>query len=179
MIKTQRLYLRTYETTDVEVLYELCKDPDVGPDCGWMPHKDLDEARFVLENILINDWTWAIVERDTNKLVGNISLMRQNDSHLVIDDTSAEIGFWLGKPYWGKGYMPEACLALMNYAFEDMGIKTLWIQHHEHNQKSARVQAKCGFVYHHKDNNKYYPLLDVYRNNVVNYMTKEMWETCK
>ena len=179
MLETKRLYLRKWEKADVEHLFLLAKDPEVGPDCGWNPHKDIEESSFVLEHILMNDTTYAIVEKETHQVVGNISLMYAKDSHLVIDEQSAEIGFWLGKPYWGKGYMPEACLALMKYAFEDMGLTTLWIQHHEHNQKSARVQAKCGFVYHHKEDNKYYPLLDIYRNNVVNYMTKEMWETCK
>ena len=48
MIETQRLYLRKYEITDVEVLYELCKDPDVGPDCGWMP-QSFDKRVFLIK----------------------------------------------------------------------------------------------------------------------------------
>ena len=52
-IETERLCLRYWEESDAEVLYEMAKDPDVGPACGWQPHKDIEETKEVLKNILM------------------------------------------------------------------------------------------------------------------------------
>ena len=179
MIETERLYLRKWQMSDAEAVYDLSKEPEIAYNCGWKPHKDVAESRFVLEYILISKNNYAIVEKETDRVVGSFSFIPLGDSPLVCDEDEIEIGFWMGKPYWGKGYTTEVCKRMMQYAFEKMGINKIWIQHNINNLQSKRVQEKCGFVYHHKEENKYYPLLDVYRNNVVNYMTKEMWETCK
>ena len=179
MIETERLYLRKWQMSDAEAVYDLSKEPEIGYNCGWKPHKDVAESRFVLEYILINKNNMAIVEKETDRVVGSFSFIPLGDSPLVCDEDEIEIGFWMGKPYWGKGYTTEVCKRMMQYAFEKMGINKIWIQHNINNLQSKRVQEKCGFVYHHTIDRKYYLVLDEYRTNIVNYITKEMWEQNK
>lgn len=167
-METDRLLLRPWQESDLEALYELAKDPRVGPDCGWNPHKDLSESKFVLQNILMKDETYAIVLKESKKVIGNISLFTGENNEL-------EIGFWLGYPYWGNGYMPEACKALIHYCFTILKLERIWCGHNESNKKSASVQKKCGFKYHHTNPNHYLEQLDQIVVGIVNCLTKEEW----
>lgn len=172
-LNTQRLLLRPWQESDLDTLYELAKDPQVGPDCGWNPHQDKQESQDVLTKLLMNDYNYAIVLKETGEVVGDISLMPFGTGSHAKNEKEKEIGFWLGRPYWGKGYMPEACLRLLEYGFEEKGAERIWCAHHTENHKSARVQEKCGFRFHHKKEHVYLRQLDIYRDAVVNCMTKE------
>ncbi len=68
-----------------------------------------------------------------------------------IKHPDAEIGYWIGKPYWGQGLIPEAVKAIMSYARRVLGKKNMWIAFYEANRKSRRVAEKCGFAYHHAE----------------------------
>ena len=179
MIETTRLYLRKWKMSDAEQVYNLSKEPEIGYNSGWRPHKDVAESRFVLEYILINKNNWAIVEKESDCVVGSFSYIPLGESPLVNELNEIEIGYWMGKPYWNKGYTTEVVQRMIRYAFEEMGMKTVWIQHNINNLRSKRVQEKCGFKYHHTKERQYYIVLDEYRTNIVNYMTKEMWEQNK
>jgi RimJ/RimL family protein N-acetyltransferase len=102
-METERLFLRPWQMSDAERLFELAADPHVGPPCGWNPHQDPEESRQILQNILINDYTWAVVRRDDDLVIGNISLMPLHVSRLAEHETESEIGYWLGYPYWNQG----------------------------------------------------------------------------
>ena len=91
-------------------------------------------------------------------------------------DDECELGYWLGKPFWGKGYMPEAAGAILCHAFEDLGMTCVWCGYYDGNQKSKRVQEKLGFVYHHTCPDVPVPLLNEVRVGHTNVMTKEHWE---
>ena len=174
-LHTTRLLLRPWQESDLDALYELSKDPLVGPDCGWNPHQSREESQQVLTKLLMNSYTWAIVLKETGEVIGDISLMPFGTGSHTKNENEKEIGFWLGRPYWGNGYMPEACLRLMDYAFAENNASCIWIAHHDKNEKSARVQEKCGFRFHHKTENVYLRQLDCYRNAVVNCMTRDDW----
>lgn len=60
---------------------------------------------------------------------------------------ATELGYWIGKPYWGRGLIPEASRALICHAFEDLGVQRLWCVCDDSNDKSKRVMEKCGFVF--------------------------------
>lgn len=151
ILETKRLVLRLWKKEDANVLYELARDVHVGPPCGWEPHKSLRESKGILRDVLINDYTYAIVLRETNEVIGNISLMPYCESRFAQNEKQAEIGFWLGYPYWGKGYMPEACIRLIGYGFQEKGLEKIWCSHDLENHNSMRVQQKCGFKFHHED----------------------------
>ncbi len=168
-METKRLLLRPWNKDDYKQLYKLASNKDVGPDCGWYPHKDEEESKFVLNNILMVEDTYAIVLKDTNDVIGNISLY---DSEFCENKKQKEIGFWLGKDYWGKGYMSEACKYIIDYAFNILQLEKLWCGHFDYNNKSASVQKKCGFIYHSTHVNYYLPILDKYVTRILNYIEK-------
>ncbi len=139
-----RLFLRPWQKDDAEALFLLAKDPEVGPRCGWLPHRDVKESRMILEKILINSYTWAIVRKEDGILMGNISLMPYGITSLAENDSEAEIGFWLGRPYWNRGYMTEACARILRFGFEERSLRVIYCRHAEANTGSGRVQEKCG-----------------------------------
>lgn len=169
ILETERLLLRPWEEGDLEALYELAKDPEVGPRCGWKPHKDVEESRYVLCRILMNDSTWALVDKASGALLGDISLMK-----LEAPDEQ-ELGFWLGRPYWGRGYMPEAAQALIAYSFEELGLARLWCRHNKDNSQSARVQQKCGFSFYKEEEKHSLPQLGIEVCSVLNCLERETW----
>jgi RimJ/RimL family protein N-acetyltransferase len=61
------------------------------------------------------------------------------------DDGSAEIGYWIGKPWWGRGFATEAAQALVRHCFATVGIERLTCCHFVDNPASARVIRKLGF----------------------------------
>jgi YrbI family 3-deoxy-D-manno-octulosonate 8-phosphate phosphatase len=100
-------------------------------------------------------------------------LNRHNDTEN--HDEECELGYWLGKPFWGRGYMPEAAREMIRHGFEDLGMNTIWCGYFEGNQKSKRVQEKIGFVYHHTREKVSVPLMKEVRTEHRNIMTKERW----
>lgn len=151
ILETDRLILRPWNKEDGNRLYELASDSHVGPPCGWSPHKNIRESKAVLRDVLINEYTFAICEKESKAVIGNIALMPYYESRFAQNEEEAEIGFWLGYPYWGNGYMVEACVRMVKYGLEEKGFQTIWCAHNLDNHNSMRVQKKSGFVYHHED----------------------------
>lgn len=151
ILETQRLMLRPWRMEDAETLYELAKDEHVGPPCGWSPHESIEESKDVLRDILINGFTYAICLKETENVIGNIALMPYAESRYAKDKSHAEIGFWLGYPYWGKGYMTEACTRVIQYGFDIQRLEVIWGAHQFDNAASMRVQEKCGLMFEYED----------------------------
>ena len=84
----------------------------------------------------------------------------------------AEIGYWIGKPYWGRGLIPEAVAALLSRCFNELGLDAVWCGYYDGNTKSKRVCEKCGFKYHHTGYDVDSPLGDR-RSEHFHIMTKE------
>lgn len=97
-------------------------------------------------------------------------------SNLTKEDNEGEIGYWIGVPFWGKGYIPEATAAVLQYAFEVLKLKTIWCGYYEGNKNSRRVQEKCGFTFHHKEENALVPLLNERRNLYISQLTAKKWQ---
>ena len=108
--------------------------------------------------------------------MGSIGLLLGGASDLVTADTEAEIGYWIGVPYWGQGFIPEAAHVLIQYAFDELGMDKLWCGYFEGNNKSLRVQQKCGFVYHHTNENIFWPLMGDIRTEHITCLTKQQWK---
>ena len=58
-----------------------------------------------------------------------------------------EIGYWIGRPFWGQGFIPEAVRELLRWCFMERGAARVWCGHSPGNDKSRRVIEKCGFTY--------------------------------
>lgn len=90
-------------------------------------------------------------------------------------DDECELGYWIGKPFWGQGLMPEAANELLRHAFEDIGMNKVWCGYYEGNIKSKRVQEKVGFKYQWTSEDIDVPLMHEKRTGHVNALTKEEW----
>ena len=177
ILETERLILRPWEETDAESLYEYAKDPAIGPIAGWPPHKSVAESLDVIRNVFTSPECYAICEKDNNKAIGAIELKLDGHTDMTTNDDECELGYWLGKPFWGRGYMPEAGKALLRRGFETLGMSVIWCGYYEGNAKSKRVQEKLGFRYHHSCQEVEVPLMNEIRVGHTNFMTKEDWES--
>ena len=90
-------------------------------------------------------------------------------------DDECELGYWIGKPFWGQGIIPEAAMEMLRHGFEDLGMTRIWVGYYEGNTKSKRVQEKCGFRYEWKLEGIDVPLLHEKRTERVSSLTKEQW----
>jgi len=180
MIETERLILRRFVDADAESLFEYARDPDVGPIAGWPPHQNVEESLHVIRHVFSDEACYAICEKGVDRVIGAISLKLNGHTDMTEKDDECELGYWIGKPFWGRGYVPEAARAILRHAFETLGMATVWCGYYDGNAKSKRVQEKLGFVYHHTCNEVPVPLLHEVRIGHTNYMTKQRWEQlCK
>ena len=68
-METERILLRPWQESDAEALYKYASDPDIGPRAGWPAHKSVEESRKIIRTFFHNDTTWAIVLKETNRLL--------------------------------------------------------------------------------------------------------------
>lgn len=175
MLKTNRLILRPWKEEDAEQLYKYAKDPNVGPIAGWPVHTGVENSRQIIKDVLSEEETYAVVLKNEDLPIGSIGLMIGSKSNLPLGNDEGEIGYWIGVPYWGQGLIPEAVRELMRHGFEELGLKVIWCGYFDGNEKSRRVQEKCGFQYHHTEKNVELLIMNDIRTEHVNCITKEQW----
>lgn len=138
-IRTKRLLLRGLEPSDAGPIGRLAGDFDVASMTGTIPHP-YDEAMASewIQSALVGEEGTVFVIENLEGLIGCAGYRPDNRG-------GAELGYWIGKPYWGNGYATEAGKALVAYAFGQGGLDYLVIGHFADNAASARVIAKLGF----------------------------------
>lgn len=176
MLETKRLILRRWEDSDAENLYEYAKDPDVGPIAGWPAHQSMEESRDVIRNVFNGSEAYAVCLKSDGKAIGAVELKLNGHTDMTERDDECELGYWLGKPFWGQGIMPEAAREMLRHAFEDLGMTKVWVGYYEGNAKSKRVQEKLGFRYQWKSEGVDVPLMHEKRTGHVSSMTKDQWQ---
>lgn len=176
VIHTERLTLRPWRETDAASLFAYASDPDVGPAAGWPPHRSIEESREIIRTVFAAPHTFAICLAEADEPVGSIGLMPSRcESNRRDDGLELEVGYWIAKPFWGRGFAPEAVRAMQRYAFETLGCKALWCGYYEGNDKSLRVQQKCGFAPHHVERDVLCELMGDVRTECFTYLTCEDW----
>lgn len=174
--ETERLILRPWEESDAESLYEYAKNPDVGPIAGWPVHTSVENSLWTIQNVLSADETYAVCLKEDNRAIGSIGLIPPAQSHTKVTDDELEIGYWIGVPFWGNGLIPEAIRKLQEHVFIELGCNAMWCGYYDGNEKSRRCQEKCGFRYHHTEENKpCIPMGDV-RTEHFTKITRKEWE---
>jgi RimJ/RimL family protein N-acetyltransferase len=174
VLETERLILRAWEEADAAECFRYAQDPRVGDPCGWRAHKDAAESRRIIRDVLAVPETYAIVLRETGLPVGSIGLHRHTDN--ARRDDEAELGYWLGVPYWGRGLVPEAARQVLRHAFEELGLARVWCAYFDGNEKSKRVQEKLGFRFGWTTEGLDVPQMGEKRTGHVNFLTKNRWE---
>lgn len=182
VMETGRLILRGWLESDADSLFKYAQDERIGLNVGWEPHKSVDYSRAVIRAILSKKESYAIcLKGNGNEAIGSVDLTLGggvgNEKALLPDE--AELGFWVGVPFWGQGYATEAAMEILRHGFEDLGLTTIYCGFFTGNHKSARVQEKCGFKYHHTSENVHITMLNENRQEQVNFITREAWRTQK
>lgn len=175
MLETKRLILRPWQDSDGESLYEYAKDPDVGPPAGWPPHTSVENSRELIRNVFSAPQTYAVCLKD-GKAIGSVGLKLKGYTDMTDREDECELGYWIGKPFWGQGLIPEAAGELLRYAFEELNMRAVWCGYYEGNEKSRRVQQKLGFVYRYTTHDLDVPLLKEKRTGHTSLLTREQWE---
>jgi RimJ/RimL family protein N-acetyltransferase len=132
--------LRAPLLSDAARVSLLAGDFDVASMTGTIPHPYSEEmaAEWLRSAIAGEEGVVFIIER-SGALIGCTGYRPFGEDH-------AELGYWIGKPYWGMGYASEAVRTLILYAFETGGFDYLKVGHFRDNPASARIIAKFGFV---------------------------------
>ncbi|HBT95817.1 MAG TPA: RimJ/RimL family protein N-acetyltransferase [Coriobacteriia bacterium] len=180
MLETKRLVLRAWRDSDAESLYEYAKDPRVGPLAGWPVHTSVKDSREIIRDVLSADETYAVVLKgvegeEGDRAIGSVGLYLGARSDLGIAADEAEVGYWLGVPFWGRGLIPEATEELLRHAFEDLGLSAIWCGYFDKNENSKRVSEKCGFRFQHTEKNKQFSLIGAVKTQHVTRITKDEW----
>ncbi|OMC07116.1 MULTISPECIES: GNAT family N-acetyltransferase [unclassified Mycobacterium] len=137
-----RLLLRPPVLDDAGALYQrVARDPKVTKYLKWTPHQDVAATRRVIAeklNVSDDERTWAIALRHSDEVIG-LTSCRRPVPH------SVEIGYCIGRRWWGKGFMTEVLGLLMNALQADRGVYRVWATCHVDNERSARVLLRAGF----------------------------------
>ncbi len=175
-IHTERLTLRPWRETDAAILFTYASDPDVGPAAGWPPHRSIEESREIIRTVFAAPiplpFAWL---RQMSPWVVSGSCRLAASRTAKEADSEFEVGYWIAKPFWGRGFAPEAVRAMQRYAFDTLGCKALWCGYYEGNNKSLRVQQKCGFAPHHVERDVLCELMGDVRTECFTYLTCEDW----
>ena len=174
-METERLILRRWEDADAADLYKYAKDPDVGPIAGWPAHRSVEESLEIIHGVLGRPETYAICLKETGRAIGAIGLHLNGCTDMTDRDDECELGYWLGKPYWNRGIVPEAAREILRHAFEDLGMRCVWAGYHDGNDRSRRVLEKCGFRHQWTTDEIDVPLMNEVRKGHVCRLTREEW----
>lgn len=174
-LKTSRLILRPWTEADAEELFQYARDPDVGPPAGWPPHTSVENSREIIKNVLSGEEVYAVCLKD-RRPIGSIGLHLNGSTDMTDRDDECELGYWIGKPYWGQGLIPEAARELLRHAFEELGMRAVWCGYYDGNEKSRRVQEKLGFIYRHRTEGIHVTLMNEIRTGHCSLLTKERWQ---
>lgn len=145
VIKTSRLVLRWTSEDDIDSIYEIFSDPQVMRYWSVTPLMNREAAaqmqREIAEgNLKESAWKWGLALSDSNKLIGTCTLFNLN-----LSNGRAEIGYAMGRPYWGNGYMNEALQALVKHAFDVVQLRRLEADVDPRNTASIRTLERLGF----------------------------------
>lgn len=142
VLLTPRLVLRSWQVDDIPQLLPLISAREVAATTLRIPHPytQTDAEEFV-RRADQEQVRCAILLAGTSTLIGGVGL-RLNRDH-----NHAEIGYWLGVPYWGKGYATEASAELLRYGFEDLKLHRIYASHFAHNPASGDILRKIGMKY--------------------------------
>lgn len=144
-IKTERLILRRFTIRDAEGMYHnWASDPAVTEFLTWPTHTSVDVTKDLLTAWISHYeegdyFNWVLEYKETGAVIGNISVV-----HLREEISACEIGYCMGKAYWGKGIMPEALRAVIDYLFKEADMNRICACHDVNNPKSGRVMDKAG-----------------------------------
>jgi [ribosomal protein S5]-alanine N-acetyltransferase len=135
--------IRSYRDTDAESLASYANNRKV-----WLNLRDgfphpytLENARSFIEMVSRQNPTTVFAIASPQEAIGGIGISLNQDVHRL----TAELGYWLGEPFWGKGIMTEAVTAFTSYCFEKFNLLRIYAEPYAYNASSCRLLEKAGF----------------------------------
>ena len=147
VIETERLIMRPWLASDAESLFDLASDPAVGPAAGWPPHSSVAESAEVIATVFAAPETYAVILRETGELVGCAGFNAGDAANMSLDADELELGYWIGRPFWNRGFATEAARALVKRGFSGLGLTGIHAAYFDGNDRSRRVLDKLGFSF--------------------------------
>ena len=147
ILKSERLILRQFTLADAADIQRFAGDRDVASTTSTIPHPYLDGmaeewiSKHQKEFEEGTQVTFAIANQQENNLIGAIGLSSIDREHEV-----AEIGYWIGKPFWNQGYCTEAGRTMLKFSFEVLGLNRIHARHFKRNPASGNVLKKMGMT---------------------------------
>jgi ribosomal-protein-alanine N-acetyltransferase len=138
-----KVRLRPFNDSDVPVLAHLLNNRKIWNNIrDYIPHPYVEQdAREVIAFCRKEDPKTTLVVEYQGEFVGAVGLIPQTDVYRI----SAEIGYWLGEPFWGKGIMTEAVKQMVDYGFKHLNLTRIFTGVFDFNKGSQRVLEKAGF----------------------------------
>ncbi len=147
IVHTEHLVLRPLALTDAADVQRLAGDREIASTTGLIPHPYEDgmaEAwieSYAPEYAKGTTLRFAITLAESGELVGAMGLRIERDHH------RAELGYWIGTPYWNRGFATEAARAVIAFGFESLQLHRIHANHLTRNPASGRVMEKAGMRY--------------------------------
>lgn len=149
VLLTEQLVLRAPHAEDIDAITFLANNPAIATMTSRMPHPYGREhaVEFVRKSAARGNGNcvYSMTEAETGRFVGCCAL------HLADSGEGLEAGYWVGEPYWGRGYATEALHALVDMAFRTRDVPYIEAQCRVTNAASRRVLQKSGFQFHGSD----------------------------
>lgn len=145
-IETERLFLRELRDEDIDFIFKHFSDENV---CMYLydaePLKEVNEAREIVEwyknSERKNHSRWGIEHKENKKIIGTCGYHCWDRINNI-----AEIGYDLGKEFWGQGYMTEALTSIIQNGFNNMALNRIQAFVYTDNKRSNMLLEKLGFV---------------------------------
>ncbi len=141
--RTKRLLLRPFALSDAPSVQRLAGDQDVASTTLTIPHPYEDGVAEAWIKTHLSNWEakkvlTLAVTTDEDGLVGAIGL------HLKMEHRRAELGYWIGVPFWNRGYATEAAGEVTSFGFDELGLNRIEAHHFTDNPASGTVMEKLG-----------------------------------
>lgn len=144
VLLTPRLVLRQLRADDIPALVkhannEKIADKVINIPYPYQEHEAVFRISYVLQGFKAKTrYVFAIISRETDELIGEIGI------HHVNDDGLAQLGYWVGEPFWNQGIATEAMKTVLKFGFEKLLLKDIFATIHIDNPASGRVALHCG-----------------------------------
>ena len=177
-IKTERLTLRQFAASDAgQVFNNWASDDEVTRYLRWETHKTVEDSSCIIDTWLKGyesgeSYNWAI-SLESGELIGSIGFVEINKT-----DSRAEMGYCIGRKYWGNGYTTEAAKAVIEFMFEEVGLNRVEAFHSVNNPASGKVLSKAGMTLEGTAKQKCYGKQG-FQDCDLYGVIREEWETVK
>ncbi|MDP2388502.1 MAG: GNAT family protein [Bacteroidota bacterium] len=174
-LNTSRLKLRKIQLTDVPSLIKYANNKKISDQIFNIPYPYREEdaifrINFVLQGFKNEErYVFVITEKGKEELIGEIGL------HLDKTNNSAQFGYWIAEPFWGKGYATEATAAILKFGFETVNLNKIYATHFPENEASGKVMLNNKMI-KEAELKEHYKIDDVYKSVIQYRLTKQEYE---